>query len=477
MADEQQQDATSIEERPEQTVNVEDLGPARKLITIELPESRIKDKIEATYAQLRNDAVIPGFRRGRAPRRLIERRFASSIKDDVKGQIISEAYSQAIEDHSFDVLGEPDVKDIETLELPESGPLTLKVEIEVAPKVELPAFDSLEVTKTVKQVTDADVDKEIERLAERFGKMQAAEGAKVEAGDFVQADVKVLAGENAGDDAEVLDSRDGAYILVPGEDREFRGHAGGIIVDDLGKQLDGKTAGDVLKISMTGPSGHENEKIKGQPITLKIDLKQVERLEPATTEQIVEQTGLESEEDLKTRIKEMLEERLGQEQQADLNSQITDQLAEKVELELPEGLTGRQTERVLRRQRLELMYQGTSEQDIEEKLAEMRSGSEEEARRQLKMFFIIDQAAKDLEIEVGEGEINGQIAMMAMQQGRRPEKLRQQMMQRGELEQLYLQIREQKTLAAIVEKAKVNEVEGEAAEAKPKKKSSKKKAD
>ena len=226
----------------------------------------------------------------------------------------------------------------------------------------------------------------------------------------------------------------------------------------------------------TGPSGHENEKIKDQPITLKIELKQVERLEPATTEQVVEQAGLESEEDLKARIKEMLEERLGQEQQADINRQITDQLAEKVELELPEGLTGRQTERVLRRQRLEMMYQGTSEQEIEEKLAEMRSGSEEEARRQLKMFFIIDQAAKDLEIEVGEGEINGQIAMMAMQQGRRPEKLRQQMMQRGELEQLYLQIREQKTLAAIAEKAKVNEVEGEAAEAKPKKKS-KKKAD
>lgn len=448
---------TEAEARPEQSVTVEDIGPARKKLVITLPESRIKDKIESNYEQLRTDAAIPGFRRGRAPRRLIERRFGSSVRDDVKGQLLSEAYSQAVEDQKLDVLGNPDVKDVEKLELPDSGPFEFEVEIEVAPTVELPAFDSLTAERKPAEATDADVEQEVERLRERFGRMSEVADAKVEAGDFVQADVHVLTGENAGDDAEVISHQHDAYILVPGEDREYRGHAAGIIVDDLGKKLAGKAAGDTEIISMTGPSGHENEKIKDQPITLKIELKQIQRLQPAALEDVVTQAGLESEAELKDRLRTMLQERAQQEQQTDLRQQATDQLADKVDLELPEGLTSRQTERALYRRRMELMYQGLSEEEVEQQVAEMRSASEDEARRQLKIFFILDKAAKELEIEVNEGEINGQIAMMAMRQGRRPEKLRQEMHQRGELEQLYMQIREQKTLDAILQKAKVTE--------------------
>lgn len=467
-------------ERPEQKVTAEDIGPARKKLTIELPESRIKAKIESSFEQLGNDAAVPGFRRGRAPRRLIERRFGASVRDDVKGQLLSEAYTQAIEDEKLDVLGEPDVKDIESIELPESGPMSFTVEVEVAPHVDLPAFDSLEVKRTKREVTDADVDTEIEQYRERFGKLVDAPDAAVEAGDFVMADVHVLAGENAGEDAEVIAHHHDTYILVPGESREYRGHVAGIIVEDLGKRLEGKKAGDTEAISMTGPSGHENEQIKDQPITLKVELKQVQRLEPAPVEQLVEQMGVPSEDELRSRVREMLEQRLQQEQQSDLHRQVCDQLLEKVTLELPEGLTGRQTERVLRRRAMELAYQGTPEQEVEQQLAEMRSGSEEEARRQLKLFFIIDQAAKNLEVEVADAEINGRIAMMAMQQGRRPEKLRQDMHRRGEIEQIYLQLREQKTLDKVLEKAKVTEVEGEPeAESKekaaPKKKSTKKK--
>ncbi|MEL7087808.1 MAG: hypothetical protein AAGL98_05100, partial [Planctomycetota bacterium] len=104
------------------------------------------------------------------------------------------------------------------------------------------------------------------------------------------------------------------------------------------------------------------------------------------------------------------------------------------------------------------------------------------AIKQLKTFFILDKAAKDLDIEVAENEINGRISMMAMQQQRRPEKLRNEMRQRGELEQLYLSIREQKTLDKIIEQATVTEVadtpgssDEDAKPKKSKKKSTKKK--
>ncbi len=453
-------DATAVAETPEaekleQNVTVEDAGPARKTITIEVPESRIKDKIEETYGTLRDDAVLPGFRKGRAPRRLLEKRFAESIRDDVKQRILAESYQQALEDHDLDVLGEPDVEGIEDLELPESGALTFKVEVEVTPDVKLPDFKTIKVEKPSAEVTDEDLDKETESLRERFGKMSEVEDPKIAEGDYVQCDVKVLAGEDAGDDAEVLDERADVYTLIHGEKNEFKGHIAGFLVEDMGKRLKGKKLGHVETISMTGPKGHENEKIKGQPITLVLNVKQVSRLEPAPVEQLIEQMGVENEDAFNERLKEMLEQRKQQQQQADMRKQAAEQLVEKVDLELPEGIKGRQIERTLHRRRMELMYAGMPEEQVEQQLAEARTESEEAAIAQLKQFFVLDKASKDLEIEVDQNEINGRIAMMAMQQGRRPEKLRQQMMQRGEIEQLFLSIREAKTLDKVLEQAEV----------------------
>ena len=452
---------TSTEDKPEQSVKVEDVGAGRKKLTIELPESRIAGKIEEAYGRLRDEAVLPGFRRGRAPRRLIERRFGESIRDDVKGQLLSEAYSQAVEDESLDVIGEPDVKDVEQIELPESGPLSFEVEIEVAPEVKLPAFEELKIEKPAAEVTDEAVQAEIDRVRERMGQPRQVEDEPVQADDFVIADVKVHAGADAGEDAEVVLEQSGAHVWVAGESREFRGHVAGILVDDLGKRLTGKKVGDEEVISTTGPAGHEDERIKGQPITIRLKITAVERIEPAPVEDLVQQMGLESEDDLRGRAREMLEQRAQQEQSEAMHKQVADQLVEKVELELPEGLTSRQTERVLSRRRMELAYQGKSEHEVEQEIAELRAGSAEEAQRELKLFFIMDQAAKDLEIEVSESEINSRIAMMAVRQGRRPEKLRQELQSQGQLEQMYLQLREHKTLEAILGKAQVQDAPAE----------------
>lgn len=485
MADESTATVDAEETKPEQTVKVEDAGPALKRLSIELPESRIKAKIEESFDTLSNDAVLPGFRKGRAPRRLLEKRFAESVQGDVKNQLLSESYHQALESEGLDVIGEPDVKDADDIEVPESGPLSYVVEVEITPDFELPKFDGIKVDKKAMEVTDADVTAEIEQYRERYGQMSAVEDATVAEGDYVQSDVKVLAGENAGDDAEVLHEHPGAYTLVHGEDKEYKGHVAGILIEDLGKQLTGKKVGDTVTISMTGPDGHENDAIKGQPITIVMAITHVHRLAPASIEDLLPQFGMQTEDELTERVKTMLEQRNEQTQQADMHKQVTEQIVDAVELDLPEGLKGRQIERALQRQQMELLYSGKQPEEIEAELAEARTQGEAEAVKQLKTFFVLDKAAKELEIEVAENEINGRISMMAMQQQRRPEKLRNEMRQRGELEQLYLSIREQKTLDKIIEQATVTEVAGEAAETKPKKtkkkstkkKTTKKKAD
>ena len=115
MADTDTPAAEKKDEKLEQTVTIDDIGPARKKITIEIPQSRIEDAIGDSYERLRDDAVVPGFRRGRTPQRLIEKRFGTAVRDDVRGQIISESYSQAIEEEDIRVIGEPDVKDFDDI--------------------------------------------------------------------------------------------------------------------------------------------------------------------------------------------------------------------------------------------------------------------------------------------------------------------------------------------------------------------------
>jgi trigger factor len=460
MADDDTQNTTATDEKPQQEVTVEEVGPARKKITIEVPESRIKEKFDSDFDELKKEAQLPGFRKGKAPTRLIERRFGKALRDQVKGELLNESFSQAVEDEGLDVLGEPDI-DVENIELPESGSLTFSAEVEVRPDFELPDFSQIEVTKQSAAVTDEDIDNEIAQYQERFGDMQPIEDAEVQIGDFIQGDVHILAGEDAGDDAEVLEHHPGAYVLVNGEQMDYKGHVAGIVVEDMGKRLPGKKLGETERISMTGPESHENEQIKNQPITITLRIDQVQRVEPASVETVAEQAGVESTDELRDRIKEMLQQRKEREQQQDAHRQVTDQLCEMVDFDLPEGLTSQQTEQLLERKRMQFLYSGTDPEQLEQKLAEARSESEEEARRELKSHFIIDKAAHELNVEVAQNEINQQVYMQAMQQGRRPETVQKEMRDRGELQQLYMQLRETKALDAIMEKATVHTPEGE----------------
>ncbi len=459
MAEAQTDTATETPERGAQNVSVVDCGPARKKITIEVPAERIAARFETQYKELRGEAQVPGFRRGRAPQRLLEKRFGEAVRDDVKARLITECYTQAIEEQKLEVIGQPEVKNATEIKLPETGPLTFEVEVEVQPKVELPSLEGLEVQRVKFQVTPQEIDEQVEVLQRRFGKVDTISSGAVMEDDYAMVDVKIFEGRDANDEAPVLHEQPAAYIIVHGEEMQYKGHVLGILVEDLGKQMLGKNVGDTVTISTTGPVGHENDKIRGREITLRLKITALQRLTPAAPQDLPAQTGVESLEKLREQLQAMLTERHERQQKADMHKQLAEQLAKAVKMDLPEGLSGRQAERNLRRMALELTYRGEEQDKIEQQIAEARAGSQAEAQKQLKQFFILEAAAKQLEVEVGAAEVNGRIAMIAMQQNRRPEKLRQDMQRSGEIENLYLQLREQKTLDKILEKAKITEVE------------------
>jgi len=441
------------EDRLQQEVAIEEVGPARKKLTIEVPAARIADKLSENFDQLQSEAILPGFRRGRAPQRLIEKRFGSDIRKEVKSQILSESFSQAIEENDLKVLGEPDIKDVEEIELPEEGPLTFEVEVEVSPEFDLPDLTGLEIKKTRAEVSDEDVDNELQRYREMAGSMQAVDG-KCEIEDYLRADVEVRDSEG-----EVVENHQAINVYVPGESRKFKGVVAGFIVEDLGHKLEGHGVGDTVALQATGPRQHENEKVREQPITLDVKISRVERMADASVEQVLEKVGMESEDELREQVRENLLHRAEANQQSEMHKQVTDAILDRIDFELPEGLSQRQAQRTQQRRAMEMMYRGASQQDIDEHIAELRAASEDEARRELKLFFVLNKVAEEFDVDVSENEVNGRLAQMAIQSGRRPEKYRQEMAQSGQIEQLFMQIREEKAIEMLIDKANIVEVE------------------
>lgn len=440
-------------------ISVEEIGAGRKRLKIEIPEQRIAAKLESSFAQLNSDAMIPGFRRGRAPRRLIERRFSTSVREDACGELISEAFSEAVESESLRIVGEPDIKDQDALALPESGSLAFEAEVEVIPHIDLPDLEGIALNRYRFDVTDEQIDKAIERFCTRFGSYKDVADGAIQANDWILAQAQVHAGHDAADDAEPIIDVPAAPIFLPPDDADDNGYVAGFAIEKLREKVEGKKAGDTMTAKITGPPMHENESVRDAPVTISARIDRVERNEPCSLDELVKHFGHETEEQLRTQLRETMEAEAERDRASNLRDQAGDHLLEAVSLELPEGLTGRQAERLLQRRSLQLASSGMSEEQVEKETAKARSESQRDAIRHLKLFFILNEAAEKMEIEVSTDEVNGQIAVMARDRGQRPEKLRQEMQRNGELEHLYVLLRETKTLTSVVEKAEVTDVD------------------
>ena len=457
MAEQQEQEQGEGVLNP--SVAVEDAGPALKKLSIEVPDDRIHQRLEEGFERLQTDAQVPGFRPGRAPRRLLERRFGSDLREEVKGRILSDAYAEALKQTGLEAIGSPDVKEEENLELPEDGPLSFEVEVEVHPHIELPPLEDIEIDRPSAEVTDEEIEKELDQHREAMGSLtDRPADAALERGDVAICDVAVYPGHEPAEDAEAVIERSQEPVMVPRE--EDQGLVAGLLVDDLASKLEGATPGRTVRIATTGPESYEDENVRGQPVTAVVTIQNVQRLEPAPIETIVERAGTESEDDLRDRLRHMLEQRKQGEQRESQEKQARDYLVERAEVELPEKLTEQQVEQMVERERQRLRGQGLPDETIDAELESIRQRCEEEARRDVKLYFVLERVAQELELEVTSQELNGQIAQMAMQRGRRPEKMRQELQQSGEMASMRQQALQQKAVDALLEKAHVRDADG-----------------
>jgi len=303
-------------------------------------------------------------------------------------------------------------------------------------------------------ITDEMVADEVNKLCVNEGTLESCE--KAAAGDYCTGHA-VMTGK---DGAEFYNLK-GAVIQVPPADKGGKGMILGIMVDDFAKQVGSPKPGDTLTVKAKGPDNHEVEGIRNNDLTVTFKVDRIDRIIAATAAQMAASMGFEDEGALKAMVRERMNQRVAIQQQTAMHQQAAKHLLDNTKMELPERTTSQQADRTLQRRRLELMYRGVDVARIEEHMAELRRSSKDAAARELKLFFILHKASQALNVSISEQEINFRIAQIAQQRGVRPDRLRAELIQNNQINGIYTQLGEHKTLDAIVAKANVTEMSAE----------------
>ena len=435
-------------------VTISDIGPSRKKLTIEIPVETVKAKLNESLDTLAVEATLPGFRKGHVPRRLVEKRFGTAVHKEAKNQMVAEAYSQAVEEHKLQVISEPTADAMDEITIDADKPLVIELEVEVLPEFVLPELNGIKVFKPTLEVTDEDIEKELERICLTEGTLEEQDDCKP--GDYLSGTARMEL-----PDGTEFYNINGAVVQVPPEEKEGRGMILGIMVDDFGTQLGSPKVGDEISIKAKGPKNHEIERLRDTDLAMTFTVDRIDRIVPADPETLSIGFGFASLDALKAEIRSRLEDRMNNEQQTLMRQQVANTLIESTEIALPEKMTEQQTERNLERKRYELMYRGIDAQHIEEQLSDLRNASHDVARRELNLYFILHRAAEDLAIKVSEADVNARIVQLATQRQERPEKLRQELIQKNQINNIFQQVREHKALDAILAKADVEEISKE----------------
>ena len=457
------------EEKLECTVSVDDCGPWKKKISIDIDRAQVDKELDKQYGELRYTAQIPGFRKGRAPRRLIEKRYGEDISDQAKLRLLAQTFEQIDKKQDFEVLGEPDF-DPEKIELPKEGDFHFDYEVEVKPQFELPPLEGIRIEKPLFEVTDERVDEALEQLLKRQGRIADITDAPTEEKDVITADVTMRAQgvEEPIQEETRLFVQTEKLLQVPIEVEE--------------NWLVGVKIDDTKTCSATVPDDYEKEAYRGKQAEFEVKVKGIRRLIPAEmNEEFFQRLGVSDEQELKKHIEDDLEQQSDREIRNQMSQQVYRFLDEAIGFELPVGVATRHADRALQQQYFRLLQQGVPQEQITQNLEQLRASSTTESQRQLKMSFILEKVSEKLGVEVSDGEVNAVVAQVAARYGRRPERMREEMQREGRLEQIKDQLRDEKAVDKILEMAEVvdapikEEKTEPAAEEKPKKRSIRKK--
>lgn len=430
-----------------QQVEIKDVGPCKKHIKVTVERGDIDERLNSKYSELVTDANVPGFRPGKAPRKIIERRFRHDVGDQVKAEVMMASLEQLAEEHDIAPLSPPDL-DPANIEIPEKGPLVYEFDVEVRPQFDLPNYKGLKLRRPVRKFNDADVAEEERRLLSRFGQVVPKPEGKAQIGDYVVGDLTV---------------KDGDRTLGEIKETQFRVERQLAFKDGVcqkfAEQVKGANPGDTRTIDIKLSENAADPSLHGKTVkgTLKVnDVKSV-RL-PELTHELLHEFGVHTPEQLRERIMVLLNRRLEYMQRQAARQQVLEHIAAAATWELPNDLLARQARSALGRRVMEMRAGGMSDEEIQGRMRLLQQDVLRTTALALKEHFVLQKIAEVEKIEVNDEDINDEVQRIAVENNESPRRIRARLEKEELLESLAIELIERKVLDLIFQNAEYEDV-------------------
>jgi trigger factor len=435
--------ATEEKKKLEPKAEIAEVGPCKLKVRVEVEAAKVHERVEDKFRELAQTAELPGFRKGHAPRPILERKFGKALLEDLKFELLNSSFEEVKETHSLDPLGEPDI-DVEKVEVKDNAPFAYEVTIEVKPKIEVKNYVGLKVKKSEAAVADAEIDEELRHLREERAELVPVDGPAAE-GDQVICDFELRV-----DGAVKQQIENNALVLNEGI--SFHGTA----LPDFHKAIVGKKAGDTVEYPLSVADDHPDASIAGKKGTITAKIKAVKRRRlPEMDAAFAKTFDMDTVDELKDELRKQILRRKERESRSAQSAQILDQILKENDFPLPEGLVTASTKEAQDRARTQLLMRGAKEEEIEEAIKKHTEASREAMMRNLKERFVLEHVAQKEKIFVTEDEVDARIQAMAGQSGRHPHEMRAWLEEQELIAPLRRSMREEAAREFLISKATV----------------------
>ncbi|MGE3164048.1 MAG: trigger factor [Planctomycetota bacterium] len=395
-----------MSEHQEILVEVTEEGPCKKRLRAELPAAAVSKEIDDNYAELAKSIQIPGFRKGRVPRSLLERRYAEKIEKEVRHDLLQTSFDKEIEKLDLRTLGEPK---FDNVQFEVGQPFRFEAVFEVHPQFQLPVYKGLPVEARPVEVAAEDIERELESLRREFADIQPVEFGHQADDDVTTVDLRLLDG-----DQEVL-TRDQVYMKI-GVDR-----VDNMVVDGLSDGLRGATQDSELRFTVQVPDDFPRSELRGRSLQMALVVRSISRsILPAVDDDLARKCDTASLDELRSDIRSSLETRRRINEEHRQEEELMARLVSELQTELPASVVEARLQEIDLYERLRLARLGTSREDAEKEMANHEAERRKQAEDDAKQIFLIDRIAEEERIFVTEDEMSTRIQMIAATQNRNP---------------------------------------------------------
>ncbi len=439
---------SAAEEQPPLKMEVSVQSPQaclREVVVTVAPEE-VQRYLKKAYDELVPEAQVPGFRAGRAPRKLVEKQFKDRVKEQVKGSLVMDSLAQVTETQPFSAISEPNF-DFDAVQLPEDGNFVFQFSVEVRPEFPTPQWKGLTLTQPVEAVTDEDIDAAIERVLSRNATLEATDDAAV-LGD------KLLITAVFKDGGKVISEMDEERVTLQPRLSFSDGTCA-----NFGELMAGVIEGDTRHGHVKISDACDDEEHRGKIVDAEFHVVEVlHKSIPELTPAVLEDLGdFQSVDEFREFVRGSLERQAQYRQQQAVRQAVVRLLTDNASFELPAELVRRQTARELQRKVLELRRNGFPEEEIRRIVNMSRQNAQASTEMALREHFILEQIAEELKIDAEPADYDAEVQLIAQQSDEPVRRVRARLEKSGQMDALRNQIVERKVIEAIIAEAQVSD--------------------